>query len=238
MSDRRMRTRLAAGLAALALLVAAPAAHAQSARTPEERLGTRLEPATRAQVLAEVAGARRDGLPVEELVDRALEGASKHAPGPAIVNSVREVRHALGRARTALGSGVSDVEIEAGASALEAGVGSTVLANLRRARPQASLTVPLSVLTDLVGFGVPTDTAARTVLRLARAQDAALLEFQRDVERDIGVGALPAAAASLRAASAERSLLSTGASSPNLYSGDAGNASAPTNHRPPAKRKP
>ncbi|HEU4628846.1 MAG TPA: hypothetical protein VFS08_03845 [Gemmatimonadaceae bacterium] len=238
MRSRRSGARLAAALAALALLAAAPAAGAQGARTPAERLGTRLDPATRTQVLTEVEAARRDGLPVEELVDRALEGASKHAPGGAIVSSVRDVRRALGRARTALGRGASDVEIEAGASALEAGVTPSVLASLRRARPQASLTVPLSVLTDLVGFGVPTDTAARTVLRLARAQDAALLEFQRDVERDIGVGALPAAAASLRAASAERSLLSTGANSPNLYSGDPGNASAPTNHRPPAKRKP
>lgn len=236
MNAARAITRLAAA-AAMALAAAAPAAWAQEppARTPEARLGARLEPATRAQVLAEVEGARRDGLPVEELVDRALEGASKHAPGEAIVRSVRDVRRALGRASTTLGGNASAVEIEAGASALEAGVPGTVLADLRRARPKGSLTVPLSVLTDLVGFGVPTDTAARTVLRLARANDGALLEFQRDVERDIGVGALPATAASLRAASAERSLLSTSASSPNLYTGD---AAVPNHVRPPAKRKP
>jgi hypothetical protein len=232
-SAGRTITRLAA--AAAMVLVAAAPARGQDVRTPEARLGARLEPATRAQVLAEVEGARRDGLPVEELVDRALEGASKHAPGAAIVRSVRDVRQALGRASAALGRDASAVEIEAGASALEAGVPNTVLAGLRRARPKGSLTVPLSVLTDLVGFGVPTDTAARTVLRLARANDGALLDFQRDVERDIGVGALPAAAASLRAASAERSLLSTSASSPNLYSGD---AAVPNHVRPPAKRKP
>jgi hypothetical protein len=120
---------------------------------------------------------------------------------------VRRLHQALAASRLALGRGASLVEVEAGASALQADVTPRVLASLRRARPDGSLTVPLAVLTDLVAYGVPVDTAARTVLALARAEDAALVAYQRDVERDISVGALPAVAASLRAGVLERSLM-------------------------------
>src|SRR5690606_5672868 len=138
---------------------------------------------------------------------RALEGASKRAPGPAIVGAVRNLREQLGTARRMLGGSASAPELGAGAAALQASVEPTVLASLRRARPTGSLTVPLSVLTDLVSLGVPADTAARTVVALARVADATLVAFQRDVERDIGIGALPAVAASVRAAGLERTAL-------------------------------
>lgn len=236
MSRMQLRGRLAA-LAALALLGGAATAQAQPLRSVEQRLGSRLDMGTRQQVLVQVDSARRDGLPVEKLVDRALEGASKRASGSAIVASVREVRLALGSARLALGVGATPVEVETGANALEAGVARTVLAALRAARPSGPLTVPLAVLTDLVAFGVPTDTAARTVIALAHAEDATLMDFQRDVARDIGVGALPAAAASLRFASAARSLpgLTASTSTPDLYTSD--NAASVPN-RPPTRRKP
>ncbi len=55
--------------------------------------------------------------------------------------------------------------------------------------------VPLAVLADLVASGVPVDSAAAAVLALAgRARDADLIEFRRAVERDIALGAPPAAA--------------------------------------------
>lgn len=195
---------------ALALAaVAAGTAAAQAAPTPESRLGNRLEPATRSAVLAQVDSARQAGLPVEPLVDRALEGASKRAlgrpvTGDDIVAAVRRLRGALGSARVALGGRASGTELAAGASALQANVSASALRALGEARSAGSLTVPLSVLTDLVALGVPADTAARTVLALARSQDGVLLAYQRDVERDIGVGALPAVAASVRAAGLER----------------------------------
>jgi hypothetical protein len=57
----------------------------------------------------------------------------------------------------------------------------------------------LSVLADLVASGVPADSAAAVVLALApKARDADLVEFRRAVERDIALGAPPAAAASVR----------------------------------------
>ena len=239
--SRRHVTVLVGALVALAL-AAAPVA-AQAGRSPEARLSARLDAATRQQVLAQVDSARSAGLPFEKLVDRALEGASKRAPGPRIVVGVRRLRLALAESRQALGRGASPIEVEAGASAIEAEVGAPVLASLRRARPDGSLTVPLAVLTDLVAYGVPVDTAARTVLALARAEDAALVAYQRDVERDISVGALPAAAASLRAGALERSLnadtavpQSTGGVQTAGPTG--GTAGGPRNNRPPPPRKP
>lgn len=199
---------MAAGVAA-GIAVSAGVAAAQVRGTPEARLGDRLDVATRSAVLAQLDSARQAGLPVEPLVDRALEGASKQAlgrpvSGADIVAAVHRLRGALGAARVALGSRATGTELAAGASALQANVGSQALVALGRTRASGSLTVPLSVLTDLVALGVPTDTATRTVLALARAQDAVLLAYQRDVERDIGVGALPAVAASVRAAGLER----------------------------------
>jgi type II secretory pathway component PulF len=74
------------------------------------------------------------------------------------------------------------------------------LTELRRIRRE-SLTVPLAVLSDLVGSGVPVDSAAAAVLALAtNARDADLVEFRRAVERDIALGAPPAAATAAAAA--------------------------------------
>jgi hypothetical protein len=57
----------------------------------------------------------------------------------------------------------------------------------------------LSVLADLVASGVPPDSAAAVVLALApNARDVDLVEFRRAVERDIALGAPPAAAAAVR----------------------------------------
>ena len=241
MTRRLAMCRLMRRIAALALLAAPALAAAPAGAQPRpaaERLAARLDAPTRTQVLAEVEAARAAGLPTEKLVDRALEGASKRAPGPRIVIGVRRLRSALAEARTALGASSTAIEVEAGASAIEASVGGRVLAGLRRARPDGSLTVPLAVLTDLVAYGVPVDTAARTVLAIARARDAALVAYQRDVERDISVGALPATAASLRAGAIERTLVADGyANAPGL--GQAGGAeNAGRVNRPIPPRKP
>src|SRR5205809_658121 len=74
---------------------------------------------------------------------------------------------------------------------------------LRRSR-RGPLTGPLAVLADLVGSGVPVDSAAAAVLGLAaRARDADLVEFRRAVGRDIALGAPPAAATAAPATAAD-----------------------------------
>ena len=81
--------------------MAASALSAFSPRTDDPRL-LRLDERTRAAVSAVVEGARREGLPTEPLIDKALEGASKRAPGPSIVNVVKSWVADLRRAREAL----------------------------------------------------------------------------------------------------------------------------------------
>jgi hypothetical protein len=158
----------------------------------------RLDPDTRAAVVAVVDSAHGVGLPVEPIIQRALEGVTKGAAGARIVAAVRRLTVDLGTARTALGTIASEAELEAGVAALRAGATPDVLAKLRDVR-RPPLTVALSVLADLVASGVPADTAAAAVLVLApKARDADLVEFRRAVERDIALGAPPAAATSVR----------------------------------------
>jgi hypothetical protein len=75
--------------------------------------------------------------------------------------------------------------------------------------------VALGVLADLVASGVPADAASRTVLSLTSAgiADEQLVAFRREVERDVGIGAPPAAAATLRAESLRLNLRGDGGGS-------------------------
>src|SRR3989454_7117616 len=158
----------------------------------------RLDPDTRSAVAAVVDSARVARVPIEPIIQRALEGATKGAPSTRIVAAVRKLAVDLGTARTALGTSASEAELEAAVAALRAGATPQVIAHLRDVR-RPPLTIALSVLADLVASGVPADSAAAAVLALApKARDADLVEFRRAVERDIALGAPPAAATSTR----------------------------------------
>ena len=187
---------------ALPLLAAMLVAGRAAGQQTDPRL-ERLDAATRPAVAALVDSAGRALLPTEPLVQRALEGATKRASGELIVAAVRRFAVELGHARDALGSTASPAELSAGAAALRAGASPTVLARLRQARREP-LTMPLAVLADLVASGVPVDSAAAAVLALAaRGRDADLVEFRRAVERDIALGAPPAAATAAAATAAD-----------------------------------
>ena len=186
------------GALAAAMIVAASTASAQ-----DIRLRNRLDAATATRVGAIIDSARFDGLPTRPLTSKALEGASKGAPGPRIVAAVSRLAGELRTARDVLGP-ASESELDAAASALILGVRPADLAAVRVARSGERLTVPLAVLADLVAYGVPPEAATEAVVRLAEGagEDEALLDFRRDVERDIALGAPPAAAAAVRLNSA------------------------------------
>ncbi len=185
--------RRVSGLVLVAALALARPAHAQ-----DPRLERRLDSTTLAAVGALMDSARVAGLPVEPLVQRALEGSAKHADSDRIIAAVRRLAGEVGVARAALGRESSPAELDAGASALRAGVRPEDLTLLRQRRTQ-SLTVALAALTDLVTSGVPPDSAAAAVLALAtQARDDQIADFRRAVERDIALGASPAAAAAVR----------------------------------------
>jgi hypothetical protein len=198
MSVRQLGLAVIAAAAAVSLS-SLPAA-AQGPGTAEGRLRGRLDAQTRAAVLAIVDSARTVGLPVEPLVDKALEGASKGAGGARIVAAVRTLSTELAGARDVLGDDAAASEVAAAAGALHIGVRPEEIARLRVSRSRQPLTVALGVLSDLVARGVPTDTAtmAVTVLVDARVADDELVDFRRSVERDIALGAPPAAAAAGR----------------------------------------
>jgi hypothetical protein len=176
----------------------------RSARAQDPRLERRLDSTALQSVTGVIDSARRHGLPTEPLVQRALEGAAKHAPPALIVAAVRRLALDLGTAREALGQASTPAELAAAASALRAGVNPADLTRLRARRAQ-SLTVALAALADLVTSGVPADSAAAAVIALAGSvSDDQIAEYRRAVERDIALGAPPAGAASVRVDAALR----------------------------------
>ena len=225
MSTRIVRL-LAGGAAACTLALAAlpGVGAAQAGAQPQSgtpawiraRLESRLDARTRVAVERVIDAARDRGVPAEPLVSKALEGASKGAKGPQIVAVVEKLAGALGTARDALGNESLTSELDAGAQALLGGVDRSALERLRRDRQGQQLTIALSVLTDLIGSGVPATDATSTVLALTKAgvADEQLLAFQREVQRDIGIGAPPAAAVLLRANPALARVGGTGGASP------------------------
>jgi hypothetical protein len=184
---------------ALALLVAlALAPNGAAAQDP--RLATRLDKPTQIAVNAIVDSARVAALPTAPLVDKALEGAAAGSDGPRIVVAVRNLSARMGAAKHVLGPHASADEIKAAAGAMDFGVTVRDLARLHAAAGKRPLTMPLAVLTDLLGRGVPLVTATTLVVQLTRGgiRDAELALFQRNVRLDIEHGADPAVAATTR----------------------------------------
>ena len=184
-----MRGRFRRGLAAVAALaLTAPALAAQG---PDPL--AKLDNTTRALVLALEDSARAEGLPAEAVLSKAQEGVAKHAPMAAIARAVRTVFLSYREARATLGPKANSDELAAGAAALQAGIPSSALSDLRASGHGKPITVPLVVLADLVTRGVPRDMASHTILQLwtAGAGDADLLDLPKAVGQDILSGAAP-----------------------------------------------
>ena len=204
------------------------------AQTGDPRL-SRLDAQTATAVQALVDSARTLGVPTEPLVDQALHAATRKASGTLTVSLVRNRLGMLVQARAALDQ-ATEPEIIAGADAIKMGASPETLRELRRARPSMELTVPIGVLADLIGRGVARDTASALMLHLAgmNMEDRELTEFRRMVDRDITLGALPTAAAVLRAEAAGVRDLDA---APNSNSGGL-NTRPPTSPRPPSPQRP
>jgi hypothetical protein len=193
-----VRLRLRRALVALVLAVAAvSSAHAQ-----DPRFGTRLDAPTRAAIFAIVDSARAQGVPVEPLMEKVYEGMARGADGPRIIAAVRSLTIELASAHKALGTVASADEIKSAAAAVHAGVPAVELGKLKQESGlRRSLTLPFTVLTDIISRGVPVQAAANAIRSLIGrgAPDADLNTFQRNVKVDIEQGAPPAAAAETRA---------------------------------------
>lgn len=166
----------------------------------DSRLDARLDTATRADLARNIDTARQLGLPVEPLVDKALEGATKRAAPPRIQAAVDALLHRMEVSRDALAPNPAPRDIVAGADALAYGATREALTTMRTIRPNGSLAVPLAVLTQLVASGVPVTRATRAVADLLKrgARDEQLIALQDDVRSYVAAGASPEAALDVR----------------------------------------
>lgn len=167
----------------------------------DARLQARLAPDAYTVVHAIIDSARVQGLPVEPLVQMALEGASYGADAARIARAVNSLAERMNAARDALGRESTETELVSAAGALRLGVPDATLRNLRQSQPGRSVALPLVVLADIVQRGVPIDTASSVIMSLSQARmpESEFHALRQAVMQDIVSGANPAAAASTRA---------------------------------------
>jgi len=152
------------------------------------------------------------GLPTDPLYAKAAEGTLKGADEQRVMVAVRRLVRELSDAKVALGDGATGAELEAGASALHAGVASDLVARLgRSAKDRATpgrLVMPLVTLADMVARNVSPQAAVVSLEGLISrgAGDAQLANLRTEVERDIAAGERPDVAVQRRSASLVRGL--------------------------------
>ena len=193
-----MRMRTARSL--LAILLVGSAFRSTEAQDP--RLSNRLDAPTRKALFAIVDSARAQGIPVEPLMEKVYQGLAMDADGSRIVVAVRSLTFEMGNAHRVLGAVATTDELKAAASAVHAGVPAVELGKMKKQSGlRRSLTLPFTVLADIVSRGVPVAAATNAIKSLvgAGAKDKDISDFQRNVSVDIEQGAQPAAAAETRA---------------------------------------
>ena len=193
-----MRSRTARGFVTLALVAAAFG----SVEAQDPRIGNRLDAPTRKALTALVDSAKAQGIPVEPLMEKVYQGLAMGADGARIVTAVRSLTVEMANAQRELGTVATTDELKAAASAVHAGVPPVELGKMKKQSGlRRSLTLPFTVLADIVSRGVPVQTAVNAIRSLvgAGARDRDISEFQRNVQVDVEKGAPPAAAAETRA---------------------------------------
>lgn len=176
-----------------------------------QRLAGRVSPeiASLVEELGTAASAR--GLPIDPLIQKAIEGSAKGVPADRVTTAVRLVVTQLDTAAAALREGglVGDtLAIAAGAFAITAGLSSSDITALARTGANApALTVGLRVAGTLAALGVPpAEDIGLVSLTLRSGEPAAnLLLLPAHVQSEMARGVTPAQAAAglARAAAAQ-----------------------------------
>src|SRR2546423_5748173 len=182
-------------------LLALPVSLLGMQQTIAERLDGRVPPDVGALVQQLGIAASARGLPVDPLIQKAIEGSAKRVPAERISAAVRLVVAQLDTAAAALREGgvtTDTLVIAAGAFAINAGLSAhdlTALARTRAAMP--ALMVGLRVAGTLAAIGVPPARAIGLIsTKLRSGQPAAdLLELPGSVQAEISRGVTPAQAA-------------------------------------------
>lgn len=189
--------------AALALIISTGATGAVAGqRGVKARLAGRVPPAVAGAVQQLADSAVTRGLPVEPLVDKAIEGSAKGVEPARLLAAVRAVLGRLTEAAAALrGPGRPPLDpdaIEAGAFALGTGLNAEELRNLAtHTRAPYGLAATLRVAATLAALGVPGTDAVRLVSDEIDAGRAPgdVLDLPRRVQMGMAGGASAAQAA-------------------------------------------
>ena len=192
--------------ATAALIVLSPGLLGAQGSSPQ------LTPQLKAAVERVADSVRALGLPTDPLFAKAAEGTLKGADEQRVMVAVRRLARELSDAKTARGNGATPAELEAGASALRAGVALDLVARLGRSAKERTtpgrLVMPLVTLADMVARRVSPQAAVSSIEALVSrgAADAQLANLRSDVERDIAAGERPDVAVQRRSASIVRGL--------------------------------
>ena len=184
----------------LAMALAVVPASAQDVDPRLERIRAELPAEAVEQIEARIAAADEAGLPVEPLLDKAVEGIAKRVPGPAVAGAVDRLAQELGRAQAILADGVppAATDVAAVADAMRRGVPEPAIAQITDGtRPENPVALAVHTLGDLIERDVPVDQAV-AVLEAWQARGAdseELRELPEAIERLIRQGVLPGQAA-------------------------------------------
>ncbi len=188
--ETRVKRSLILG-AFLAAFLAAGSTNALLGQDRAARVREVYSPEAAAQIEAVVEAARRNGIPVTPLYDRALEGAAKRVSAARLMPVLREYSGRIQRAQGFLG-GTSEVAwLVAGADALLKGVTGDALTLIGQ-DAGARTPVALVVMGDLMDAGVPAGRAME-VMREAlvrTTRDEGLLDVPMALRRLVRDGAL------------------------------------------------
>lgn len=185
-------------LTLLAAVVVATASPLRAQEDPRDRVREAFPAEAAERILEIVDGASEAGLPVEPLLNKALEGAAKRVPAPRVADAVSGLAERLGTVREVLGTDAGAGTLVAGADALRRGVDrEAIRAMAERASAGRNASVALVVLGDLVELEVPVDEALEIVgeaLERGREGDD-LLAVSSAVRRLVQQGVVPSQAA-------------------------------------------
>ena len=188
---------------ALTLVLGSTLTGALSAQDVQAQLDGRVSPEVRQAVGSVAADAAARGLPVDPLVQKAIEGAAKGVPGERVIAAVRALAVRLGDAREAVRDGgvpaPSGDLVEGGADALNAGLSGRQVGDLVRAsnKPPHDPALTLRVAATLAALGVPTTQAFQLVEGMISdgRSPSDLLGLPGEVQSGVARGATPAQAA-------------------------------------------
>jgi len=145
---------------------------------------------TSRQVSQIIESAAAAGLPASHILSKARFAVLVRAPGPKIVETAKAVSARLEMARQAIAPHALAIDITNAEEALSYNVPPEILRRVSQASPRQTIAVPLSILTQLVANGVPTEKAGKIVTELVQrgATAAQMVALGNDVEGDVRVG--------------------------------------------------